>query len=70
MAKVEKAMHAFDDITADMSADLKCTISHGKETGAWLSVTPTTVNRMELSAQEFRDALLMHYGCTPPDLPT
>jgi hypothetical protein len=27
------------------------------------------VNGTELSAQEFRDALLMRYGITPPDLP-
>ena len=45
------------------------TIRRGEQTGAWLSVLPSTVNGTELSAQEFRDALLMRYGITPPDFP-
>jgi hypothetical protein len=36
----------------------------------WLSISPSTVNGTELSAQEFRDALLVRYDKTPPDLPT
>ena len=38
-------------------------------TGAWLSVPPSTVNGMELSAQEFRDALSMRYGEALSNLP-
>jgi hypothetical protein len=50
--------------------DGRCrTIKRGEETGAWLSVLPSTVNRTELSTQEFRDALFMRYGIAPPDLP-
>jgi hypothetical protein len=45
------------------------TIQRGTETGAWLSVLPSTVSGTELSAQEFRDALSMRYGEAPPDLP-
>lgn len=30
---------------------------------------PSTVNGTELSAQEFRDAIHIQYGITPPDLP-
>ena len=30
---------------------------------------PSTINGTELSSQEFRDALLMRYSITPPDLP-
>jgi hypothetical protein len=44
-------------------------IKKAERTGAWLSVPPSTVNGTELSRQEFRDALLMLYGITPPDLP-
>ena len=39
------------------------------ETGAWLSVLPSTVSGMELSAREFRDALFDRCGEAPPDLP-
>jgi hypothetical protein len=45
------------------------TTRRGEHTGAWLSLLPSTVNVTELSAQECRDALLMRYGMTPPDLP-
>jgi hypothetical protein len=45
------------------------TIRRGTETGAWLSVLPSTVCGTELSAQEFRDAISMRYGDAPPDLP-
>jgi hypothetical protein len=44
-------------------------IRRGQETGAWLSLLPSTVNGTELSAQEFRDAVSMRYGLAPPDLP-
>ena len=30
---------------------------------------PSTVNRTELGAQEWRDALFLMYGLEPPDLP-
>jgi hypothetical protein len=41
----------------------KCrTIRRGRETGAWLSILTSTINGMELSAQEFRDAISMRYG--------
>jgi hypothetical protein len=46
------------------------TIRRGTETGAWLSVLPSTVSRTDVSAQGFRDALSMRYaGDAPPDLP-
>jgi hypothetical protein len=46
------------------------TILRGKDTGQWLSVPPSTVNGTELSAQEFRDSILLRYARTPADLPT
>jgi hypothetical protein len=45
------------------------TIWRGQQTGAWLSIVPSTVKGTELSAQEFQDAILMRYGLVPPDLP-
>ena len=39
------------------------------KTGAWITVLPSTVNRTELGAQEWRDALFLSYGLDPPDLP-
>jgi hypothetical protein len=47
------------------------TIRRGTETGAWLSVPPSTVSGTELSAQEFRDALSMRCGvrCDGCDAP-
>ena len=58
------------DLTSKMSHLNKRTILRGKETGQWLSVLPSTVNGTELSAQEFRDALLLRNARCPPDLPT
>ena len=31
---------------------------------------PSTVNKTELGAQEWRDTLFLRYGLEPPDLPT
>ena len=45
------------------------TIRRGMETGAWLSVLPSTVSGPELLAQDFRDALSMCYREAPPGLP-
>ena len=48
---------------------LNRTITRGKETGAWLTVLPSIVNETELSAEEFRDALIMRYGERPSNFP-
>jgi hypothetical protein len=45
------------------------TIQRGEQTRAWLLVLPSTINGTELSAQEFRDAIHMRHGITPPNLP-
>lgn len=50
--------------------DTRRIIMRGCETGAWLSVLPSTVNGTELSRQEFRDSLYLRYALTPPDLPS
>ena len=40
------------------------------KTGAWLTLKPSIVNRKDLGAQEWRNALFLRYGMDPPDLPT
>jgi hypothetical protein len=56
-------------ILCPMTAKKSRTICRGKETGAWLSVLPSTVNGTVLSAQEFQDALSMRYAETPHNFP-
>jgi hypothetical protein len=57
-------------IVSKLSCDDRRTILRGKDTGQWLSVLPSTVNGTELSAQEFRDSLLLRYLRSPADLPS
>jgi hypothetical protein len=49
---------------------LKRALTRAKENGRWLSVTPSTVNGTELSAQEWRDAAHLRHGRAPGDLPS
>ena len=44
-------------------------LQRATNTGAWLTVQPSTVNRTELGAQEWSDALFLRYGLESPDLP-
>ena len=39
------------------------------KTGAWMRVQLSTVNGMELGAQEWQYALFLRYGLELPDLP-
>jgi hypothetical protein len=59
-------------ILADALPDTQQTIKRGQDSGMWFSVAPTTVNvnGTELSAQEFRDMLLVRFDKTSTDLPT
>jgi hypothetical protein len=66
-AKYETEMNL---LTSKLSYSDRRTILRGQETGKWLSLSPSTVNGTELSAQEFRDALLLRYARGPPDLPS
>ena len=45
-------------------------LQRATNTGAWLTVHPSTVNGTEMGAQEWRDSLFLRYGLEPPDLPT
>jgi hypothetical protein len=66
----DKQDSTLSTILADLDCDTHRTILRGKETGQWLSVMPSTLNGTELSAQEFRDALLLRHARTPGDLPS
>jgi hypothetical protein len=59
LCNAAKSESSLNDLASKMSYDNRRTILRGKETGQWLSVLPSTVNGTELSAQEFRDALLL-----------
>ena len=61
---------SLEGIVEGLQCDERRTILRGRDTGQWLSVPPSTVNGTELSAQEFRDSLLLRYARTPADLPT
>jgi hypothetical protein len=43
-----------------------CQMDRATETGAWLTVIPDRLNGTDLSADEFRDSLLLRFGLTPP----
>ena len=43
-----------------------CHLRRATNTGAWLTVQPSTVNGIELRAQEWCDALFLRYGLDPP----
>ena len=45
-------------------------LQRATNTGAWLTVQPSTVNGTEMGAQEWRDALFLRYDLELPDLPT
>ena len=40
-----------------------------QNTGMCLLVVPSTINREELGAQEWRDAIFLHCGVNPPYMP-
>jgi hypothetical protein len=61
---------ALNTLASKLSCNNCRTILRQKETGQWLSVLPSLANGTELSAQEFRDALLLRYAQSPPDLPS
>jgi hypothetical protein len=64
-----KRESSLNNLVSRTSCNNRRTILTGKETGQWLLVLPSTVNGIELSAQEFCNALLMGYAQGTPDLP-
>ena len=58
------------DILANgMNPQCKRSTIRSQSTGSWLSITPSRVNRLDLSGGEFRDGVSMQYGLDMMDLP-
>ena len=53
----------------DGKGSLARLIGRAGKTGQWLSCMPSTVSGTELGRDEFRDAIRLHYGRTPANLP-
>jgi hypothetical protein len=59
-----------DDLKAASSSLVeRRRMERASETGAWLTVMPDRLNGTDLSADEFRDSLLLRFGLTPHSLP-
>jgi hypothetical protein len=58
-----------ENIVRRLPEGLGQSIQRGQLTGAWLSVLPSIVNGMELSAEEFYDALTIRYNELPSNFP-
>ena len=42
--------------------------THNMETGAWISITPTNINGLSLSKDEWRDAMRRRHGLDMLDM--
>ena len=63
---------AEEALTAALEGDLVFHARHLRRvanTGAWITVLPSTVNWTELEVQEWCDSPFLQYGLEPPDLP-
>ena len=67
--KIKSNDKALDEILQALPPDLQRTLSRGKKTGQFLSVQPSHTHGTILAPLEFRDALHIRLGTTPPDLP-
>ena len=65
----EAAETALGEARATAFTEDACHMGRIMQTGAWMSVLPSTVNGTELGAQEWRYSLFLRYGINPPDFP-
>ena len=63
----QQAEEALVATIAETPVQGTCRLRRATKTGAWLTVQPSTVNRRELGAQEWRDDLFLQYGLDLPD---
>eukprot|EP00978_Attheya_sp_CCMP212_P037992 scaffold183996_cov58-Attheya_sp.AAC.2 len=61
MANKKDAQLKLDEYLEDFPRNRRRVIEQGNKTGAWLTVLPSIVNGMTLSADEFRDGLAIRY---------
>ena len=66
--KEEEQEAQLESILSKLDANTVRTIERGKSCGCWLSASPTAVNGLELSAQEFRDNLHIRHGRQPTNM--
>ena len=66
---VAKAVASLEMTISRSPAVVTRRLRRAAKTEAWLTVQPSTVNRNELGAQEWRNATFLRYGLVPPDLP-
>jgi hypothetical protein len=70
-----KNKEKMETILHKLPKGLNCSIQRGQLTGTWLTVLPSIVNGMELSAEEFRDCgefrdvITIRYGELPSNFP-
>jgi hypothetical protein len=68
-ARQEAGDSEFDSLIVGCSLAERRRINRTKSTGRWLTVTPADANGTTLSANEFRDSLMLRYGLRPHNLP-
>ena len=66
---VLQARYSLEETLEGDPFQVACLLQQAKKTRECLMVHPSTVNRMELGAQEWQDAIFPRYGIEPPDLP-
>eukprot|EP00978_Attheya_sp_CCMP212_P023067 scaffold69828_cov33-Attheya_sp.AAC.2 len=69
MANKKDARLKPDEYLEDFPWNRRRVIERGNKTGAWMTVLPSIVNGMTLSADEFRDGLAIRYGYELLNLP-
>ena len=65
----QRSEEALAAITAGAPVQYARQMQWAINTGYWMKVKLSTVNGIELGAQEWRYALFLQYGIDPPDLP-
>ena len=65
-----RAKEVKDELKNEVSAKIFREIERSTKTGTWLSVSPSPLNDMELSHEEFRDGLALRFGLEPVNTPT
>eukprot|EP00957_Ditylum_brightwellii_P051733 3922803-Ditylum_brightwellii.AAC.1 len=65
ISRTEKEKWALTTMKEKVGVVKRHKLTRATKTGAWLTVVPDRLNGMELSEEEFRDNLRLHYGLTP-----
>jgi hypothetical protein len=66
ITRVRNCDHQFAALQENLPLSAQRRLDRLRNTGAWLHAYPCLIEYTYLSAQEFRDALCLRYGMTPP----